>query len=239
MHPSNFMNSILSKSALKKFWLDWAKPLLVMLIVTGAIRSSLADWNDVPTGSMKPTIMEGDRIWVNKVAYDLKVPFTTWHLAEWDHPERGEVVVFYSPHDGERLVKRVVALPGDTVAMRDNRVFINDEPLNYAPLDSAIINEIPIGEQPRHGFATEQLSTHNHPVMTTPQLGSKKTFAPLTVPAGKYFMMGDNRDNSFDSRFYGPVERKQIVGRATDVVLSLDRSNYYKPRWHRFFTALP
>jgi signal peptidase I len=233
------MKSILSKSTLRKFWLEWAKPILIMLIVTGALRSSLADWNDVPTGSMKPTIMEGDRIWVNKLAYDLKVPFTTWHITEWDNPSRGDIVVFFSPYDEERLVKRVVALPGDTVAMQNNRLFINGEPLDYTPLDQTIINEISATDQPRHGFAKETLGTHHHPILLTPQLATKRSFETITVPEGKYFMMGDNRDNSFDSRFYGCVERKRIVGRATDVVLSLDRNNYYKPRWHRFFTDLP
>src|SRR3954471_3455734 len=91
------------------------QPIVIMLFVLLAARSSLADWNDVPTGSMNPTILEGDRVFVNKLAYDLKVPFTTWHLAEWGMPQRGDVVVFYAPTDGTRMVKRVIGLPGDTI----------------------------------------------------------------------------------------------------------------------------
>src|SRR5205814_7105646 len=91
----------------RKLWKEEIQPLVILALVPFSIRSSLADWNDVPTGSMKPTILEGDRVYVNKLAYDLKVPFTTWHLAQWDNPKRGEIVVFYSPHDGKRLVKRV------------------------------------------------------------------------------------------------------------------------------------
>ena len=83
-----------------------AKPFVFVILIVLSFRSSIADWNDVPTGSMKPTILEGDRIFVNKLAYDLKVPFTTWHLAQWGDPRRGEVIVFYSPADGVRLVKR-------------------------------------------------------------------------------------------------------------------------------------
>jgi signal peptidase I len=233
------MKSFISKSTLRKFWLEWAKPILIMLLVTGAIRSSLADWNDVPTGSMRPTIIEGDRVWVNKLAYDFKVPFTTWHLAEWSHPKRGEIVVFFSPNDGTRMVKRVIGLPGDLIAMRNNQLFINGEPLAYEPLAQSYIDEITPTQQPNHQFAAEILSEHKHPIMATPHLASHKSFESITVPAGQYFMMGDNRDNSFDSRFYGCVDRQQIVGRATDVVLSLDRANYFKPRWHRFLTALP
>jgi len=107
------------------WWQTEIRPLLIIALVVFAVRSSLADWNDVPTGSMKPTILEGDRVFVNKLAYDLKVPFTTFHLAEWGNPQRGDVVVFYSPHDGTRLVKRVIGLPGDTVEIRAGQVLVN------------------------------------------------------------------------------------------------------------------
>src|SRR5580698_3599272 len=104
-----------------------------IFVILFAVRSSIADWNIVPSGSMIPTILEGDRIFVNKLAYDLKVPFTTWHLATWSNPQRGDIVVFYSPHDGTRLVKRVVGLPGDTVELRNEQLVINGSPVDYAP----------------------------------------------------------------------------------------------------------
>src|SRR3954471_3850227 len=88
---------------------------LLMLLVISSLRSALADWNDVPTGSMKPTIEVGDRVFVNQLAHDLKVPFTTIEIAKWADPKRGDIVVLFSPADGTRLVKRVVALPGDRV----------------------------------------------------------------------------------------------------------------------------
>src|SRR5580700_2827489 len=105
------------RARLRKFWVDTAKPILIILLVTTAFRSAIADWNDVPSGSMNPTIVEGDRVFVNKVAYDLKFPFTTWRLAQWSNPKRGDIVVFFSPVDGTRLVKRVVGIPGDRVQM--------------------------------------------------------------------------------------------------------------------------
>jgi signal peptidase I len=222
-----------------KFVRDEAKPLLIMLVVMFAIRSAIADWNDVPTGSMKPTIMEGDRVFVNKLAYDLKVPFTTWHLAQWDNPRRGEIVVFFSPADEIRLVKRVVGVPGDRIELVNNELVVNGEPAKYGPLPQKTVNEIPAAEQSSHRFATETVADRSHAVMATPALNSPRSFGPTVVPAGCYFMMGDNRDNSFDSRFYGCVERKRIVGRASAVVISLDRGDHYLPRWHRFFTSLP
>ena len=119
---------------LAKLWRGWVKPFLVVIIIGTSFRSAVADWNDVPTGSMNPSIVEGDRIFVNKCAYDLKVPFTLWRVAEWSGPHRGDVVVFYSPADGRRLVKRVVGLPGETIEMRNTVLFING--VNLSSLNS-------------------------------------------------------------------------------------------------------
>lgn len=233
------MKQFQRKQNLLKFWREWLKPMLIIVFVTSALRSALADWNDVPTGSMRPTILVGDRVFVNKLAYDLKVPFTTWHLAQWGDPERGEIVVFFSPADGKRLVKRVIGVPGDTIAMVNNHLFVNGDPIKYETLNEAIVAEIGVGERASHEFASESLRQRKHPVMITPKKPALRSFEPVTVPAGRYFMMGDNRDNSFDSRYYGCVERKQIVGQATAVVLSLDLDHWRLPRWHRFFTSLP
>jgi len=203
-----------------------------------SIRSSLADWNDVPTGSMKPTILEGDRVFVNKVAYDLKVPFTTWHIAEWSNPQRGDIVVFYSPKDGKRLVKRVIGLPGDTVELRSERLVINGQPVEYESPDPGVPEQLPAAERARGIFATEKLPACPHAVMAINGVPAMRTFGPVQVPEGCYFMMGDNRDDSFDSRYFGTVARDQIVGRATGVVLSLNKSNYWLPRWSRTCSSL-
>src|SRR5579864_9537861 len=117
------------------------RSILIIALVVFSIRSSLADWNDVPTGSMKPTILEGDRVVVNKLAYDLKVPFTTWHLAEWNNPHRGEIVVFFSPKDGTRLVKRVIGQPGDTIQLRQDRLIINGEPVQYQSIAQELLRD--------------------------------------------------------------------------------------------------
>src|SRR3989442_4625007 len=136
------MNAAALRAAARRWWVKEIRPLLILAVVLFAIRSSLADWNDVPTGSMKPTILEGDRVFVNKLAYDLKVPFTTWHIAEWGNPQRGDIAVFYSPHDGKRLVKRVIGLPGDTVELRSEKLFLNGEPVDYTSLDETISAQV-------------------------------------------------------------------------------------------------
>src|SRR3954463_2671955 len=169
---------------------------LVILLIVSSMRSALADWNDVPTGSMKPTIQEGDRVVVNKLAYDLKVPFTMIELAKWGDPKRGDIVVLFSPEDGVRLVKRVVAVPGDRIEMRDEQLFVNGQAAHWTPIG--------IADDPMQGRVTildESLAGKTHKVMLTQnRRGEKSTFGPQTVPAGDYFVMGDNRDNSKDSR---------------------------------------
>src|SRR6266404_7538153 len=140
----------------RRWWRKEIRPLLIFALVMFAIRSSLADWNDVPTGSMKPTILEGDRVFVNKLAYDLKVPFTTWHIAEWSNPKRGEIVVFYSPYDGKRLVKRVIGLPGDTLELRNEVLVLNGQPVEYKPIPEELLHDSTAADRASHVFAAEQ-----------------------------------------------------------------------------------
>lgn len=226
------------RSRVRHCWRREIRPLVILALIIFSLRSSLADWNDVPTGSMKPTILEGDRIWVNKLAYDLKVPFTTWHIAEWGDPQRGDIAVFYSPYDGKRLVKRVVGLPGDMIELRNNVLVINGRPVEYRPVADEMLRQMPTAARAERVFATEKLPSRPHLVAGNPAAPAMRSFPAQRVPEGKYFMMGDNRDDSFDSRYWGTVARKQIVGRATTVVVSLDHEHHGLPRWGRTLTSL-
>lgn len=224
---------------LKKVWTGWIRPVGMVLIVITTFRSAIADWNDVPTQSMEPTILVGDRIFINKLAYDLKVPFTTMRIAEWADPERGDVVVFYSPTDGKRLVKRVVGVPGDHIVLRDNKLMINGQPLQYLstpqpkPVDMDVTDSGPVF------FAEEVIDGQKHPMMIQPARPAEKSFKEVIVPAGHYFMMGDNRDNSGDSRIFGFVPRNAILGKAVGLAFSLKTREGYLPRWDRTFCSLP
>src|SRR5205823_7902682 len=115
---------MVKSKALKKaavyLWREWIRPAGMIAAIVFPLKSAIADWNWVPTGSMKPTILEGDLVFVNKLAYDLKVPFTLWRIGQWGDPARDDIVVFFSPKDGTRLVKRLIAGPGDTIEMRNN-----------------------------------------------------------------------------------------------------------------------
>jgi signal peptidase I len=218
-------------------WREWIRPLALAAAIVLPLKSALAEWSYVPTGSMEPSIVPVELVWVNKLAYDLKVPFTTHHLAEWGDPRRGEIVVFFSPADGERLVKRVIGLPGDVIQMQDDRLTINGVPLSYTPLARSAVTKV--GPESDAFLATEYLTGRPHPVMIQPHRPALRNFGPVRVPPGEYFVMGDNRDNSNDSRFIGTISRDRIVGRATTIIASIDLDRYALPRFNRFFQALP
>jgi signal peptidase I len=220
-----------------KIWREWLRPFALVFIIVVPLKSAVADWNWVPTGSMKPSILEGELVFVNKLAYDLKVPFTTLHLSTWGDPVRGDVVVFYSPQDGTRLVKRVIGLPGDTVVLRDDVLYLNGLPQQYSSTDSAPFRR-DIFEDANPVVAVEHLGACDHYVMSLPGRPALRNFGPLVVPPEQYFMMGDSRDNSADSRFIGPVPRAAIVGRVPRVILSFDPSRYFLPRPQRFLQPM-
>jgi signal peptidase I len=243
-----------TKRKLIHYWRRHVRPIVVLVLVFTAFRSSVVDWNDVPTGSMQPTIFVGDRIFVNKLAYGLKVPYTTWHVASWSAPKRGEVVIFYSPEGGTRLVKRVVGLPGDHIVSRNGRLTINGESVPWTPFEPPADYPLPRDQWKDYQFYKEQLGEHSHVVAVRPDraiqgaeargIDMKRDFE-IVIPkaeAGKeeqYFMMGDNRDNSRDARWFGLVPRSQILGRANRVIFSLDFDDAYLPRKNRFFKELP
>lgn len=205
------------------------KGFIVFVFLMLVFRSAIADWNIVPTGSMRPTIQVGDRIWVNKLAYDIQLPFVYVSLVHLSDPQRGDIIVFESEVSDLRLVKRVVGLPGDQIAMRDNQLWLNGEALpyviEYRSEDEAILRET-LGAI-EHDI---RLDLH-HP-------SPLASFPPVTIPEGFYFVLGDNRDNSNDSRFISFVPRDEIIGRTSTVVMSHDFDNYYLPKKDRFFKKL-
>ncbi len=209
------------------------KSLLLFISLMLVFRSAVADWNDVPTGSMKPTIVEGDRILINKLAYDLKLPFSQQTLVKFTDPERNDIVIFESKVADKRLIKRVIGIPGDTVSLVRNQLRVNQEIANYKVL--AIKDDYVISE--------ESIAGNNHLIRTKVQPGNamqptRANFREITIPAGVYLMMGDNRDNSADSRSIGLVPREEIIGRSSKVAFSLNYDKYLMPRSERFLKAI-
>ena len=232
----------MKRRKIKKFvwrlWKEWRMTIFFIVFVVIPVKSSLADWNWVPTGSMNPTILEGDLVYVNKLAYGLRFPLTSYRLAKWANPKRGDIVVCFSPEDETRLVKRIVAVPGDTVEMRNNVILLNGEPLAYTQIDSKYAEQLPSKLKRRSILATENLDGTTHAVMSIPSIPAIRNLGPITVPQDNYFVMGDNRDCSRDSRYFGFVARKAIVGKAKGVILSFDITDKYQPRLRRFFASV-
>jgi len=221
---------VIRLSRRRAFLKDLRQLLLVAgLILTG--RSVLADWYVVPTGSMKPTILEGDRVFVFKAAYQVRVPFSSLRLFSTGTPTRGDVVVMRNP-DGETVpfVKRLIGLPGDTVEVRDEMLFVNGQlqPMHFLPvLADATGQEVLLG--------TERLDGKPHPVRVRPGLPcAARSWGPVVVPDGEVLVMGDNRDESRDGRYFGTRPTADLLGRAVGVMWSWHTRWRQGPRLNRF-----
>ncbi|MCC6128699.1 MAG: signal peptidase I [Acidobacteria bacterium] len=202
--------------------------LMAAIILTG--RSVLADWYVVPTGSMKPTILEGDRVFVWKSAYQIRVPFTRIRLFTTGAPSRGDVVVVRNPDGGSvPFVKRLIGLPGDKIELKNEILSVNDQPVpvEFLPEQRTEDGEVVI-------MGTEKLDTRSHPVRILPDRPALRTFGPIVVPEDEVFLMGDNRDESRDGRFFGTRPIRDLLGRAVGVMWSWNPEFVKGPRWNRF-----
>jgi signal peptidase I len=167
---------------------DWAESALIAFILAMIIRAFVIQAFKIPTGSMRPTLLEGDAILVNKFSYGLRIPFTSRRLPENLEPQRGDIIVFIYPSDPKKdFIKRVIALPEETVEIKSGTVFIDDKPLT-GPL-----------------FAQKYYYNKGN----LDEAGKK-----ITVPKNSYFVLGDNSASSMDSRYWGFVPRKNVLGRA-------------------------
>jgi signal peptidase I len=203
--------------------------LMAIVILTG--RSVLADWYVVPTGSMKPTILEGDRVFVWKSAYQVRVPFSRIRLFTTGAPTRGDVVVIRNPDGGSTpFVKRLVGLPGDVVEVRNEALYLNGklQKTGFLPLvtdDNG--NSVLLG--------TELLNGKPHPVRVVPERPClARTWGPIVVPDGEVLLMGDNRDESRDGRYFGTRPMTDLLGRAVGVMWSWNPRWLQGPRLERF-----
>ncbi len=217
------------RAAAWRLWRENRRFLLLLLCIL-FFKSAVADLSSVSGASMRPTLLDGDKVWVNKLAYDVKIPFTEISLAEVSPPRRGDVVIIDSNRAGKRLVKRIVGVPGDALHIQNGALVLNGRPADYQVL-SRDDEEVVILE--RLPERTHRARLDNRYVSI-----SSRNFGPVAVPAGQYFVLGDNRDNSADSRVYSFVPRGEIIGRSRAVVFSLDRRNWFLPRGERFLAGI-
>lgn len=223
---------------LSRYWREYRAAFAFLLLMTG-LRSAWADWVYVPTGSMNPTVLEGDRLLVDKHVYGLRIPFSLVHLTRGENPRRGDIVTLDSPADGTLLLKRVVAVPGDTVGLDHEHLIVNGAPAEYERGDSAELRDLVAATR---RSAPEVLRESGegpaHDILLLPGRWAPTTYGPVVVPNGMYFVLGDNRDNSADSRYIGFVPRRNIIGRASRILFSLDPDRHYLPRAGRLLEPL-
>jgi signal peptidase I len=219
-----------------KNWARANKGWLMFLFLFGVFRTAVADWNPIPSASMRPNLLEGDVVFVNRLAFDLKVPLTDVIVTRLGEPRRGDVVTFSAPHDGTRMIKRLIALPGDVVEMRNKLLVINGMKADYAVLDRTM--EPVAGSHLDAYRLSETMGAERHRIQLMPQLNAARSFGPVTIPADHYMMLGDNRDNSADSRYFGLVPRELLIGRAERVLVSADYQGNWMPRMERFGMSL-
>jgi signal peptidase I len=220
-----------------KNWVRANKGFLMFLMLFGIFRTAVADWNPIPSASMHPNLLEGDVVFVNRLAYNVKLPLTDIVLGQTGEPQRGDIVTFSSPVNGTRLIKRVIALPGDRVEMRNEQLIINGRQAGYAAIGHTTETIKGVGDIAAVRVG-ESLGERTHAIQFLPQIQARRNFDPVTVPPGQYMMLGDNRDNSEDSRYIGLVPRALLIGRAERVLASADITGNWAPRTERFGMSL-
>ena len=220
-----------------RLWLHENSGFVLFLLLFGVFRTAVADWNPIPSGSMHPGLLEGDVVFVNRLAYNVKIPLTDLVLAHTGEPRRGDIVTFSSPADGRRLIKRIVAVPGDTVQMQARRLTINGQSAQYR-FDGRV-DETDTAGRPWVGLTVQEaFDSRRHEIEWAQDRRNAADFGPITIPADHYLMLGDNRDNSADSRFFGLVSREQLIGRAERILVSAATLDHWQPRLSRFWAAL-
>jgi signal peptidase I len=216
----------------KSFFKEWVEPFLIAAVVALFIRQFAVEAFKIPSGSMIPTLTIGDHLLVNKFVYGPRIPFTDSRFFSWKEPKRGEIVVFKYPENEEKnFIKRVIGVAGDKVEIRNGKLFINDQPVPATDLGYADEKEQEAGFGGRPRVFEEQLGAVRHRVQYLHDQ-SNTTFGPVLVPADSVFVMGDNRDNSQDSRVWGFVRRNKILGRALIIYWSWDGDGRWL-RWER------
>jgi signal peptidase I len=221
------------KSAIARGLWDWTKSIVIAFGLFLVLRAFVVQTWVITSGSMEGTLLVGDLLILNKVAYGAPVPGTHKRLPGYTNPKHGDVVVFRASHDTLDVIKRLVGLPGDTLAMKHGELYIN----GVKQVEPYVVHRFPDsdGTHPwmdwQFGFLTDDVDKSKyHP--------TRDNWGPIVVPDSNFFLMGDNRDESLDSRFWGFLDPARVKGKATLVYYSYDRDGlkpfpWFHARWNR------
>lgn len=220
----------------KSFYREWVEPFLIAAVVALFIRQFVVEAFKIPSGSMIPTLTIGDHLLVNKFIYGPRIPFTDTRIFSWKDPKRGEIIVFkYPENEDKNFIKRVVGLPGDKIAIKEGILLINDQPVKLVNAEEAGLAADEKNPDAAYGFRPrvykEQLGSIIHDMQYLHDQSSS-SFGPVLVPKDSVFVMGDNRDNSQDSRVWGFVRQNKILGRALIIYWSWNGDDNWV-RWKR------
>jgi signal peptidase I len=207
-------------------YVEYAKAFFPVILLVFTLRSFVIEPFRIPSGSMYPTLNIGDFILVNKFHYGIRLPVINTKIIGISNPERGEVMVFKYPHDPKiNFIKRVIGIPGDVISYENKKLFINNKPVSFE-YEGTYMLPRDNGSRTETDQYAEMLSGNSHFVINDPGVISRGTRGrEIRVPEGNYFVMGDNRDHSNDSRFWGFVPEENIVGRAFFIWFSWDSVN--------------
>ncbi len=234
-HEPEALEREVAEAAREPVIVEYARAFFPVLLLVLVLRSFLFEPFQIPTGSMIPTLAIGDFILVNKYAYGLRLPVIGTKLVEVDEPRRGEVMVFIPPHENQYYIKRVIGLPGDTVRYEDGELSINREPVPLESNGPVMINSA-FGPVPGTSFQ-EVVGGMEHTIQTKNRARRNQARSMWVVPPDSYFVMGDNRDESSDSRVWGVVPETNIVGKAVAVWMhkepGLNLPTFSPARWIR------
>jgi len=204
-------------------WIEYCKSFFPVILAVLLLRSFLVEPFRIPSGSMMPTLLVGDFILVNKYAYGIRLPVLNTKIIEIGEPRRGDVVVFRYPKDPSvDYIKRVVGVPGDRIGYYDKVLHINGEPITQMP-DGVYVGKGSGVSMSGAGKRREQLGDVQHQILVMPRAPGLE--GEYVVKENEYFAMGDNRDNSNDSRYWGPVPEQNLVGKAFRIWMNWDSAN--------------